>query len=282
MANAVRGQFLSTSGGDVKTGSGDGTRRVTLSVDSREASLASLGAIPVTSPDGFSTELRNVAKVYLGGKEAEEVVRVNGQPAAGLLVFKQSSANITQTVDKVRPIVEQINAELPAGFRVGVAVDLSNSVRQTVVGVQEELLLAAFITGVVLFFFLHSVRSTIIVMLAIPTSLLVALIAMKLLGLTLNTMTLIGLTTAIGVLVDDSIVVLENIFTHLTQGKEPKQAAIDGRSEIGMAAIAITLVDVAVWGPIIFITGRHRGVPARLRDRDGGGDAGLAAGLASR
>ncbi|MGE3912533.1 MAG: efflux RND transporter permease subunit, partial [Chloroflexota bacterium] len=255
VANAVRGQFLSTSGGDVKTGSGSGTRRVSLSVDSREANLESLGAMPVTSPDGFSTELRNVARVYLGGKEAEEMVRVNGQTAAGLLVFKQSSANITQTVDRVRPVVAQLNATLPAGFQVGVAVDQSNSVRQTVVGVEEELLLAALITGVVLFFFLHSMRSTIIVMLAIPTSLLVALIVMRLLGLTLNTMTLIGLTTAIGVLVDDSIVVLENIFTHLEKGKDSKTAAIDGRSEIGLAAIAITLVDVAVWGPIIFITG---------------------------
>jgi HAE1 family hydrophobic/amphiphilic exporter-1 len=255
VANAVRGQFMSTSGGDVKTGSGDGTRRISLNIDSRETSLTSLGAIPVTSPDGFSTELRNVAKVFLGGKEAEEVVRVNGQPAAGLLVFKQSSANITQTVDKVRPIVDQINGDLPPGFKLNVAVDQSTSVRQTVDGVQEELLLAALITGVVLFFFLHSLRSTIIVMLAIPTSLLVSLIAMKALGLTLNTMTLIGLTTSIGVLVDDSIVVLENIFTHLERGKEPKQAAVDGRSEIGMAAIAITLVDVAVWGPIIFITG---------------------------
>ena len=114
-------------------------------------------------------------------------------------------------------------------------------------------------------------------LLAIPTSLLVALIVDAALGLTLNGMTLIGLTTAIGVLVDDSIVVLENIFTHLEQGKEPKQAAVDGRSEIGMAAIAITLVDVAVWGRSSS-SGHRRGVPAQLRDRDGGGDAGLAAG----
>ncbi|MCC7370343.1 MAG: efflux RND transporter permease subunit [Chloroflexi bacterium] len=255
VASAVRGQFLSTSGGDVKTGTGDNTRKVTLSIDSRETDLNALGAMPVTSPDGFSTELRNVAKVYLGGKEAEETVRVNGQPAAGLLVFKQSSANITQTVDKVRPVVEQVGKELPTGFTLGVAVDQSHAVRQTVVGVEEELVLAALITGVVLFFFLHSLRSTIIVMVAIPSSLLVALIVMKVLGLTLNTMTLIGLTTAIGVLVDDSIVVLENIFTHLERGKDPKSAAIDGRSEIGLAAIAITMVDVAVWGPIIFITG---------------------------
>src|SRR6185503_15036606 len=119
----------------------------------------------------------------------------------------------------------------------------------TVRGVQDELGLAALITGLVLFMFLHSLRSTIIVLVAIPTSLLVALIVMRLSGLSLNTMTLIALTTAIGVLVDDSIVVLENIFSHLERGTESKQAAVNGRSEIGMAAIAITLVDVAVWGP---------------------------------
>jgi HAE1 family hydrophobic/amphiphilic exporter-1 len=255
VATAVRGQFMSASGGDVKTGSGDGTRKVTLSVDSRTADLNTLGAMPVTSPDGFSTELRNVARVYLGGKEADQMVRVNGKPAAGLLVYKQSSANITQTVDRVRPQIEQIQNDLPNGYQLQVAVDQSGSVRQTVKGVEDELVLAVIITGIVLFFFLHSLRSTIIVLVAIPTSLLVAVIAMRLLGLSLNTMTLIGLTTAIGVLVDDSIVVLENIFGHLERGKESKQAAIDGRSEIGLAAIAITMVDIAVWGPIIFITG---------------------------
>src|SRR5262249_60957383 len=107
----------------------------------------------------------------------------------------------------------------------------SRYVKQTVDEVQTELLMASAITGIVLFFFLHSVRSTLIVMFAIPISLLVALIAMKLSEQTLNGMTLIGLTTAIGVLVDDSIVVLENIFTHLERGKEPKEPAVDGRSQ---------------------------------------------------
>lgn len=253
VANAVRSQFLSTSGGDLK--SGGGTGQATLRVDSRQAGLASLGALPVAAPDGSSTELRNVANVYLGGKDAEQVPRVNGAPAAGLLVYKQSSANITQTVDTVRPLVERISAELPPGYALGVAIDQSVSIRQTVRGVEEELGLAALITGLVLFLFLHNLRSTVIVLLAIPTSFMAALIVMRLQGLSLNMLTLIGLTTAIGVLVDDSIVVLENIATHLERGQEPKQAAVDGRSEIGLAAIAITLVDVAVWGPILFITG---------------------------
>ena len=255
VTTAVRTQFLSTSGGQLKSGSGDTTRGVSLRIDSREGDVSALGAVPISSRDGFSTELRNVANVYLGGKEAESLLRVNGRPAAGVLVYKQSTANITQVADAVLPMIEQIDRELPTGYRLQLVIDQSSPVRETVGEVQSELLLAALITGVVLFFFLHSLRSTLIVLLAIPSSLLVALVVMKLAGLTLNGMTLIALTTAIGVLVDDSIVVLENIFTHLERGKEPKTAAVDGRGEIGLAAIAITLVDVAVWGPIIFMTG---------------------------
>ncbi|MFN8524390.1 MAG: efflux RND transporter permease subunit [Chloroflexota bacterium] len=255
VTNAVRAQFLSSTAGQVKSGSGDATRRTAIRVDSRGADPTALGAIPVTSPDGTATELRNVARIYLGGKEPEEILRVNGRPAAGLLVYKQSSANIAQTVDSLHPVLAEIDDGLPAGYHLETVIDQSTSVRTTVKGVQDELILAALITGVVLFFFLHSVRSTVIVLISIPASLLVALIAMKACGYSLNGMTLIGLTTSIGVLVDDSIVVLENIFSHLERKKDPQTAAIDGRSEIGLAAIAITLVDVAVWGPILFISG---------------------------
>jgi hydrophobic/amphiphilic exporter-1 (mainly G- bacteria), HAE1 family len=255
VTTAVRAQFLSASGGQLKSGGNTPTHAAAIRVDSRSTDVAALAALPVSARDGFSTELRNVATVRLGGKESEQILRVNGQPAAGLLVYKQSSANITQTVDALRPRLAQINGELPAGYQLELVIDHSVYVRDTVADVQHELVLAAIITGLVLFFFLHSLRSTVIVLLSIPTSLLVALIVMKATGLTLNGMTLIGLTTAIGVLVDDSIVVLENIFSHLERGKGPKRAAVDGRSEIGMAAIAITLVDVAVWGPIVFISG---------------------------
>jgi HAE1 family hydrophobic/amphiphilic exporter-1 len=180
---------------------------------------------------------------------------LNGRPAAGLLVYKQSSANITQTVDAIQPRIDQINQQLPSGYHLETVIDQSKIIRQTVRGVEEELLLAAAITGIVLYFFLHSPRSTLIVLIAIPISLLIALIVMKVTGLTLNNISLIALTTSIGVLVDDSIVVLENIHTHLEHGEPPVEAAIEGRSEIGMAAIAISMVDVAVWGPIIVLSG---------------------------
>ncbi|MFN8632304.1 MAG: efflux RND transporter permease subunit [Chloroflexota bacterium] len=268
---AVRTQFISTSGGDVKNGGGDSSQRASIRIDSRggdqatsagqsaaasaQQSLERLGSMPVMSADGFKTELRNVANIHLGGVEPTEVVRLNGKPAVGLQVYKQSSANIVKTVDTLLPLSEQVRGQLPDGYSLKTAIDRSTGVRKTVGGVEEELTLAAIITGLVLFFFLHSLRATSIVLIAIPTSLLIALVVMYLTGLTLNTMTLVGLTTAIGILVDDSIVVLENIFTHLGKGKDPKTAAVDGRSEIGMAAIAITMVDVAVWGPILVITG---------------------------
>ncbi|MGE3267251.1 MAG: efflux RND transporter permease subunit [Chloroflexota bacterium] len=255
VTGAIQQQYLASSGGQMKTGSGANTQSTSLRLDTRGTDLGTLRAIPVTAPGGQTILLQDVANVFMGGEDPNTILRLNGQPAAGLLVYKQSSANITQVADAVLPQVATINSEMPQGFGLELVIDQSKYVRETVDEVQHELILACIITGIVLFFFLHSVRSTIIVMLAIPTSLLVALIVMKLTGQTLNGMSLIGLTTAIGVLVDDSIVVLENIFSHLERGQEPQTAAIDGRSEIGMAAIAITLVDVAVWGPIIFISG---------------------------
>ncbi len=128
-----------------------------------------------------------MANVYLGGKEAEEVVRLNGRPAVGLQVYKQSSANIVQTVDALMPLIQKLNAELPPGYHLEVAADESTAIRSTVDGVQEELGVAVLIAGAVLFLFLHSVRATLIVLIAIPISFLIALIAMRILGMTLNT-----------------------------------------------------------------------------------------------
>jgi len=260
VTSAVQSQFVDTAGGQFTTS--DATVQVPVRVRTSGADLSALSAVPVVAAGAAAggtgtpaVTLGNVANIYLGGADADEVLRVNGRPAIGLLVYKQSSANITQTVDAVKPRIAQVNRQLPPGYQLETIIDQSTTVRQTVRGVQEELLLAAVITGIVLLIFLHSLRSTLIVLVAIPISLLIALIAMKLTGLTLNNISLIALTTAIGVLVDDSIVVLENVHSHLERGEDPVTAAIEGRSEIGMAAIAITLVDVAVWGPIIVLSG---------------------------
>ncbi|HEY7062069.1 MAG TPA: efflux RND transporter permease subunit [Chloroflexota bacterium] len=255
VTDALKAQYVTAAGGDVRTAPDAGGRATGLRVESRQTSVADLGALPIVTRDGFSTELRNVADVYLDGKEPEQYVRLNGQNAVGLLVYKQTGANITQTADAVLPVVDELRQELPGGYDLQVALDPTISIRSSVEDMERELVIAAVLAGLVLLLFLHTPRATLMVLLAIPTSLVVAFIAMKAFGLSLNTMTLIGLTTSIGILVDDSIVVLENIFSHLERGEEPKAAALAGRSEIGMAAIAITLIDVAVYGPILFVTG---------------------------
>ena len=168
---------------------------------------------------------------------------------------KPPTPNAIDVADEVKKRLAELNANLPGGAELTIVVDDSEFTRNSVNAVQEDLVLAILITGLVMLLFLHTIRSTLIVLLAIPTSLLATFLVMWALGFSLNVLTLLALTLIIGILVDDSIVVLENIERHLRMGKKPPQAAIDGRSEIGLAAIAITLTDVVVYVPVAFTSG---------------------------
>jgi HAE1 family hydrophobic/amphiphilic exporter-1 len=146
--------------------------------------------------------------------------------------------------------MREMQADLPSGMRLDVVLDSSTYTSQSFHTVQRALIEAVIFTGLILLLFLHTWRSTLIVLVSIPTSLLTALIMMSVLHYNLNLLTMMALTLSVGILVDDSIVVLENIYRHLNMGKSPMQAALDGRSEIGLAAITITFVDVVVYLPI--------------------------------
>lgn len=207
-----------------------------------------------TTPNG-PVYLRDVATVVDTYKKVGNIQRTNGNAAVGISIIKQSSANTVATADNVKATLAQLSPELPAGVAINIAYDASVFTRNSLNDVTRELSQAVFLTGVVLLLFLHTFRSTLIVLLAIPTSLIATLGVMYFLGLSLNMMSLMGLTLTVGILVDDSIVVLENIFRHLQMGEAPREAAISGRSEIGFAAIAITLVDVVVFAPIAFMSG---------------------------
>src|SRR5262249_52295977 len=123
VTDAVKGQYVTAAGGDVRTTPSDGGRATGLRVESRQTSVDQLGALPIVTRDGFATELRNVADIYLDGKEPEQYVRLNGQTAVGLLVYKQTGANITQTADAVLPIVKDLRQQLPPGLDLQVALD---------------------------------------------------------------------------------------------------------------------------------------------------------------
>ena len=227
----------------------------TVRLDNQAQTPGELNNVLVSSTSNGPVYLKDVATVVDTFKKVSTIQRTNGQSAVGITVLKQASANTVATADSVKATLAALQPDLPQGVHIDVAYDASIFTRQSLNDVTRELSQAVVLTGLVLLLFLHTFRSTLIVLLAIPTSLIATLGVMYFLGLSLNMMSLMGLTLTVGILVDDSIVVLENIFRHLQLGEAPREAAVHGRSEIGFAAIAITLVDIVVFTPIAFMSG---------------------------
>jgi HAE1 family hydrophobic/amphiphilic exporter-1 len=199
--------------------------------------------------------VKDVAEVVDTWADLTRLQRFNGEEAIGITITKQPDSNSIKVADGVKVALDRLGRTLPQGVTFRVANDTTKYTRDALSDVQVDLELAVGITGVVLMLFLHSWRNTVIVLLAIPVSLVSTFLVMYFMGFTLNLMSLLALALLIGILVDDSIVVLENIHRHLQLGETPWHAALKGRSEIGLAAIAITLLDVVVFAPIAFISG---------------------------
>ncbi len=223
-------------------------------LDTRAKTPDALNNVLLANTSQGPVYLRDVGTVVDTYKKTTSISRDNGQASVGMMVVKQASANTTETAEAVKNTIAGILPGLPADVKISTVNDDSVYTRNSLNDLQRELMTAVLLTGLILLVFLHTLRSTVIVLLAIPTSLIATVGAMYFLGLSINTMSMIGLTMTIGILVDDSIVVLENIFRHLHLGETPTQAALNGRSEIGFAAIAITLVDVVVFAPIAFMS----------------------------
>jgi len=248
---ALQGDNLNTPAGSVTQRGKDWAVRLNTQAQTPDE----LNSVMVASTSSGPVYLRDVATVVDTYKKVATVQRSNGHSALGITVLKQASANSVETADAVKKTVASLQTELPPDAAISVVSDASVFTRHSLDDVQRELAQAVLLTGLVLLLFLHTFRSTLIVLLAIPTSLVSTLGVMYFLGLSLNMMSLMGLTLTVGILVDDSIVVLENIFRHLQIGESPREAASSGRSEIGFAAVAITLVDVVVFAPIAFMSG---------------------------
>jgi HAE1 family hydrophobic/amphiphilic exporter-1 len=200
--------------------------------------------------------LRDVATVAAGATEQTQVTRVNGHQAIRISIGQSNGANLTDVTDGVYRALPAVRDSLPPSSQLTVVQDASPFVRASLQGIQEELLTAVLLTSIVLLAFLHNPRAAVIVLISIPTTLLTTFITMRVLGFSLNFLSTLGLTLTIGILVDDSIVVLENILRHLARGETPFAAALMGRSEIGLAAVAITLVDVVVFAPTGLVSGQ--------------------------
>jgi hydrophobic/amphiphilic exporter-1 (mainly G- bacteria), HAE1 family len=215
-------------------------------------------------PNDLSLRLRDLATVQDLVKERDTTTRIwyrnpEGKLVGGdtvtLVVTKLSDANTVDVVHRVRQAMTDMEKTLPGGMRFVVTQDQSPRIEGALEDVNVSLILGALLAVIVVFLFLHNLRGTLICAIAIPTSLIATFIPMHFAGFTMNNMTMLGPSLVVGILVDDSIVVLENIYRHLARGESPKEAAINGRSEIGMAALTITLADVVVFLPMAFMGG---------------------------
>jgi HAE1 family hydrophobic/amphiphilic exporter-1 len=205
--------------------------------------------------NGTPIYIRNVAQVSDTYEEITRVVRNNQKPGVLLIVSKNSKANTVQVTDRVIKELPNILKKLPAGVKAGVIFNQADFIKRSISNLSSTAIQAFFLTALVLLFFLHNIRASVIVALAIPMSVVATFSVLDLAGLTLNIMSMAGLALAIGMLVDNSIVVLENIFRHSGEGKNSLNSAEHGTNEVATAIIASTLTTIAVFFPVLFVPG---------------------------
>ena len=227
----------------------------TIRLKGRLEAPAEFAQLIVSEANGRVVRLGDVATVRDGTEEARSVALHNGEEAVGIDIVKSQGYSTTAVADVIRAEVAEIQGTLPAGVSLRVVRDAGVRVSNAVRSVQEALLEGALLTVIVVFLFLNSWRSTVITGLALPVSVLAAFVAVWAFGFTLNTMSLLGLSLAIGILIDDAIVVRENIVRHVEMGKDHYRAAFDGTDEIGLAVAATTFSIVVVFVPIAFMGG---------------------------
>lgn len=205
--------------------------------------------------NGAPLYVKNVAQVIDGYEEITRVIRNNRQPGILLLVSKNSKANTVQVAHRVISELPNILRRLPEGVEVGVIFNQADFIKRSISNLSSTAIQAFLLTGLVLLFFLHNLRASWIVSLSIPVSIIVTFSVLDLAGLTLNIMSMAGLALAVGMLVDNSIVVLENIYRHLKEGKDRREGAESGSTEVTTAIIASTLTTIAVFFPVLFVPG---------------------------
>ena len=217
---------------------------------------AQFGEIVIRNINGFAVKLKDVAKIQEGAADERTAVRLNGRSAVAVGVIRQATANPLDLSKGVREILPKLKADLPPDLLIDVANDNSVFIDRSVKNVYTTIVEAILLVALVIFVFLRTLRASIIPIITIPVSLVGTFALMALAGFTVNTLTLLALVLAIGLVVDDAIVMLENIFRHIEEGMDPFSAGIRGAREIGFAIVTMTATLVAVYAPLAFTPGR--------------------------
>ena len=232
-----------------------GSNTYTLRVEKEFKDPSELLDIVVGSMGGRPVYLRDVATVRDGSEEREQESYTNGERSARIIIQKQSGANTVNVIRGVKKQLEKIRPNLPADVDVTILVDGSTEIINTIKTLRDTIIITFLVVMLVVFLFLGNFRSTIIIVLSIPIALLASLVYLVMSGNTLNIISMSALAIAIGMVVDDAIVVLENVSTHLSRGERPSEAAVHGTSEVGISVIASTLTMLCVFLPLTMIKG---------------------------
>lgn len=249
----IAANSVSVPAGDVV----DGAEKLSITLDAGYSQVQMLPGL-VIQDDGKGNRvlLSDIAVISDAQANIETINRINGKRGIGIQIFKTNDANAVEVSEQVKDKLTEMKEEYKAQqLNFEIASDQSVYTLDSADSVLHDLFLAVLIVGLVMVLFLHSLRSSFFVLIAIPAAMIPTFILMYVLGFSLNLMTLLALSLVVGILVDDSIVVLENIFRHLEMGKNKVDASLDGRNEIGFTAVAITLVDVVVFLPMAFAGG---------------------------
>ena len=212
--------------------------------------------IAIRNSAGYTVRIKDVARVEVAPANERTIVRFNGKNAVSLGVIKQATANPLTLAQAVREVLPKLKAELPAGVSVDIANDTTVFIERSIESVWRTIAESIVLVAVLILFFLRSVRASIIPLVTIPVCLIGSCAIMLVAGFSINTLTLLALVMSIGLVVDDAIVVLENIYRHIEGGMAPMDAAFRGAREVGFAVIAMTLTLAAVYAPVAFTTGR--------------------------
>lgn len=249
---ALRAQNVQIPAGTVKNAASEAGFRVLGKVRSVEE----IGLLVIRESEGGLVRMRDVARVEDGAEEQNTVARNNGVPSVVLSIRKQSGTNTVAVVDAVNEKLTDVKKLLPEGFEVEVVRDTSQVIRTSVDAVKEHLMLGALFAAIIVLIFLGNSRATIIAALAIPTSIIAAFGVMWAQGVTLNVISLVALALAVGIVIDDAIIVVENIFRRMEEkGEDSFTASIEGPREIGLAVMATTFSLLAVFVPVAFLSG---------------------------
>lgn len=248
---AVKGEHIELPAGKIE----ESNRELPIRVLGEFTSSQELSELVLYSKDNKLIRLKDIARVEVGLEDKTSLARFNGLPAVGIAIRKQSGSNAVDVAEKVQQAIPILQENAPVGVKVALAFDSSRFIKTSIEGVQFDLIFGGVLTVLVVYLFLTSARATIITALAIPTSIIATFMLMQSANFTMNNLTMLGLSLAIGMVIDDAIVVIENIYRNLEAGKNRLEATRQAVGEIGFAITVSTLSIIAVFIPIAYMKG---------------------------